>query len=243
LGLYVSLFTVPRQLTQRELERKAAEEAQRKRLALIALGLLAVAPRLNSHLTFDSATRRYRAPDGRFVSKQAVRLEAHRVVQTSTRHLVELSERLRAGEISLAEWVVEFRAEIKRAHSLAYILARGGRDAMTGSDWGRLGQLLRFEYDALNRFATQIQNGAAVNMGRVRMYANSIRLSYENTLISLALQVNPELKGRWRRTAQESCPGCIEQEDLGERLLRLIPERGSQHCLSNCRCFVEIVPD
>lgn len=218
----------------------AEEKARRRRQAAAALGLLFIA----SRLSFDSRTSRYRSRNGRFLGQPAVRTEAERIASVVSRRIVGLSEQLRDGQISLPEWTLRMRDEIKAGHSLNYILARGGRAKMSPSDWGRLGRLTRFHYQALNRFASQIENGGMVHLGRVRMYASAIRNTYENARRSLQLAESQTVPfARWIRTANESCPGCIEQSSRGTQKLSQFPQIGSQQCAANCRCYLEITPN
>jgi len=195
----------------------------------------------NSRLQYDSATLRYRTAAGLFVARQVIRRETLKLAGTIIQRLVRLSEKLREGEVTVAEWFIHFRDEIKAAHSLAYVLARGGRDAMTQSDWGTVGQIVRFQYDRLGRFAEQIQGGGSVNLGRVRQYGRAPRITYENTVTAQVLARNRDQKARWVITAQESCEGCLEQAALGVQRLDEFPDIGSQPCLTNCKCFIHQV--
>jgi len=195
----------------------------------------------NSSLEYDSVTLRYRSATGLLVARQVIRRETLKLAGTIIQRLVALSNKLREGEITVAEWLTDFRADVKTAHSLAYVLAKGGRDSMTQSDWGTVGQITRFQYDRLNRFAEQIQNGGPVNMGRVRQYGQAPRITYENTVTAQVLERNPDQKARWVRTANESCDGCIEQEDRGVQRLDDFPDLGTLQCLTNCRCFIHQV--
>jgi hypothetical protein len=157
--------------------------------------------------------------------------------------LTILTEQLRDGRISLPEWAIRFRQEIKAGHSLTYTLARGGRAQMSAADWGRVGRLTRFHLGALDRYTSQLANGGLINFGRVRMYAAAIRNTFENAGRSIRLLDEQMPWARWIRTADESCPGCLAQASMPPRRLEDIPPIGSQECAANCRCYLEITPN
>ena len=119
------------------------------------------------------------------------------------------------GDMRLNSWVLDFRQRLKTVYIDQYLQARGGRNAMTQEDWGRLGGLLKNQYEYLNRFADDIAAGklsAKQIAQRGDLYFKSARQAYER--------------------AQEI--------SLGMPRLPAYPGDGSTVCLSNCACTWDI---
>ena len=94
------------------------------------------------------------------------------------------------------------------------ILGRGGRDQMTQSDWGRIGQMLRSQYGYLDGFMDEIANGNLTEgqiRSRLNMYYESAQSSYET--------MNAITRG------------------LNFRDLPAYPADGTTICLTNCKCY------
>jgi hypothetical protein len=133
----------------------------------------------------------------------------------SSTYVQRLSDRLSAGEITLADWQIDMREELRRVHALQLIAGAGGdASQVTADDWLRLGPELRRQYGFLSDFGQAIQDGS-VSGGqigaRAQMYAHSARTSY------------------WRQaTAGVDLPAQ--------------PGEGSE-CLTNCQCSWEEMGD
>ena len=127
----------------------------------------------------------------------------------------QLSRDLFGGKISIQRWQLDFRRELKDIYRNEYLLARGGRGAMTQADWGRLGAMLKKQYGFMNRFGEDLQAGKLTEeqaRARAEMYFKSARQAYE----------------RGRESA------------LGMPALPAHPGDGSTVCLSNCQCHWDI---
>jgi hypothetical protein len=128
-----------------------------------------------------------------------------------------LSEQLYTGALDIGSWEVEMRTLIKEMYTSASAIGKGGWDAMTFQDWGRLGTPVREQYKYLRGFAADIADRAdevtlAYIRARARMYGNSAGYVAE-------LMQAPT--------------------DLLEHLPWL-PKDGSTECLVNCKCFWEL---
>jgi hypothetical protein len=80
--------------------------------------------------TYSSSTGRYRDADGKLVSFRAVRDAVDRTVDEASDRLGRLAERLRSGEITLADFQTSAMATIKDVHLATGIAAHGGKAAM-----------------------------------------------------------------------------------------------------------------
>lgn len=122
---------------------------------------------------------------------------------------------LSSGRITVQQWTLLMRDEIKTNHIAQYLLAHGGRDTMTQADWGRLGQTIRQQYGYLQNFAQQVANGdltEAQIAARARMYVESSSQSF----------------GQGHAAAM-GAPDLPQQ-----------PGDGRTQCLSNCKCYWDI---
>lgn len=126
-----------------------------------------------------------------------------------------LTDALAGGKISIQRWQLDFRQNLKDIYRNEYLLARGGRGAMTQSDWGKLGAMLKKQYGYMNRFAEEIAAGNLTDAqvkARMDMYFKSARQAYER--------------------GAESARGMPP--------LPAHPGDGSTVCLSNCQCHWDI---
>lgn len=190
-------------------------------------------------LVWDSKANRYRDQQGRFVARTTITEARNRIVNDTQQKLRAISQQFLDGKISLAEWQTSFKDIIKAAHTLAAGIAMGGKANMTAADWGRVGQMIRVQYEALNRFALQIEAGKKLSMGRVDHYAASIRSTFLN---AERLRQPQFAVARWVRTKRESCEDCREQERRGVQLLSTFPRIGTLRCRHRCGCYLDLKP-
>lgn len=187
-------------------------------------------------LVWDSQTGRYRDQQGRFVARTIVTDARNQIVDDTQQRLRRITEQYNDGKISLADWQTQFKDIIKAGHTLAAGIAMGGKNNMTAQDWGRVGQILRIQYEALNRFALQIeQKGGRISLGRVDHYAASIRSTFLN---AERLRKPQFALGRWIRTKRESCEDCRAQASRGVQLVSTFPPIGSLRCRHHCGCYI-----
>lgn len=188
-------------------------------------------------LTWDGKSRRYRDQRGRFVARTIVTDARNQIVETTRQKLRALSQDFVDGKITLMEWQLAFKDTIKAGHTLAAGIAMGGKANMTPADWGRVGQMLRIQYEALNRFALELEGGRKMHLGRVDQYARSIRSTFLN---AERLRVPLEQLARWIRTKRESCEDCREQARRGVLPVGAFPPIGSLACRHNCGCYLDL---
>lgn len=126
-----------------------------------------------------------------------------------------LSARLSIGEINVQQWVKQFRTLLKDTYLQQYMLGRGGVEAMTQADYGRVGQMLRKQYGYMDQFAREIASGN-LSPGQIayrsRLYMNSATQAYE-----AARAANRGLR------------------------LPAYPGDGTTRCGTNCKCAWRIV--
>lgn len=130
----------------------------------------------------------------------------------------DLAAQLSNGDISVQEWLIGMRQNVKEAYIAEYALGVGGIENMTFADYGRVGNMLapHGQYKHLQRFAEQIQDGdlsEAQIAARSRNYVSSSVQAFE----------------RGRAVAV----GVYE-------FLPEFPGDGNQDCKGNCRCSWKI---
>lgn len=146
------------------------------------------------------------------------------------------------------------RQIVKDAHGVQHVLGRGGRHAMTQSDWGRLGNVVRGQYEYLQKFAQAIERGeqsAAQVRARAALYVAASVYSFERgnaSAYGLSLPAYPGDGGtpclarcrchwdisstkddwiaRWVVGGAVQCPGCRSRAEQWNPL-RIPKERGT----------------
>lgn len=152
---------------------------------------------------------------GTFVSQSQLVTLRDSFINEQKQRTNALATQLAAGDITVQQWTLAMREEVKINHISQYLLAHGGRDSMTQADWGRLGQKIRVQYEYLQKFAEDIAKGNLTEgqiAARARMYVESSSQSFEQGH-ALAM-------------------GAPEMPQY--------PGDGGTRCLSNCKCFWDI---
>jgi hypothetical protein len=151
--------------------------------------------------------------------------------------LAELAEELRSGNITVSQWETSMRDFLRSEYETALILAKGGRDNITFSDWGYEGSLLKKQYQYLSNFAKEISANPTAWMSgrldtRMKMYGESAYAALEDFQRREA-----EAQGYTEEIrhlhATESCPDCIAAGEHWEPIGSL-PPIGDSVCIVNC---------
>lgn len=199
---------------------------------------------LTPDIVWDERAGRYAsASTGRYIASRLVKDELEKVIIRSGENIAAASEALRAGSIGLAEWQTTMMREVKLAHVASAAAANGGWAQMSQSDWGFTGNLIKKQYQWLDRFAGQIASGEQPLDGRMmvraKMYAEAGRGTYEQTRHRYQANNNGMTEERRVRTADESCPGCLEQAKLGWQPFGTLDPIGAEECKTHCKCHFE----
>lgn len=165
--------------------------------------------------TWDAKTKRFRRPDGRFISFTEVlglRDQFADAVKTGGDRLIA---QLAGGEITIQEWVLTARQQVKETYMVQYMLGRGGRYAMTPADFGRVGAMVKQQYQRLQSFAEDMRQGrhtVGQAQARFQLYFESSSQAFE--------------RGK--------------SEAYGMPALPAYPGDGSSECKANDRCTWKI---
>lgn len=175
--------------------------------------------------TWDPASRRYRASldgaealgqkPGTFVGQAKMLTLRDEFIDARKGHTNDLANQLATGAINLNQWTVAMRQEIKDNFICQYTLAHGGRNTLTQADYGRLGQMIKGQYQYLDNFAADIASGKFTEQAlaaRARMYIEASSHAFE--------------RGKVLQTGMPDLPAY--------------PGDGNTRCLSNCKCSWQI---
>lgn len=199
--------------------------------------------RMDANWSYDPVRGRYRGENGRFLGRKAIEaLIDGRVSKLSTQ-LKDYTRRLSDGSITIDQWQGSVREAIKMAHIQAAVLGQGGRNALSPSDYGRIGQKLRQEYRYLERFVRDLLDGAVSSahaLNRIGLYAESVRSSYwEGTTVRQGQQ-GYSLMRRILDGQAVHCQDCIGYAQRGIVPIGSLPMPGQRcECRARCKCSIE----
>jgi hypothetical protein len=179
---------------------------------------------------------------GRFVSRQAIRGQLDKVIDASGQVMKAVSQQLRDGDISLAEWQVQMMQQIKTTHLASAAMQRGGWQQMTQADFGRVGRTVRNEYAFLRDFAEQIASGEQKLDGtlarRAAQYGQQGRPTYYQFWDTTAATRGFD-EERSVLNPAEHCQDCIDEAAKSWQPLGQMIPIGQRQCRSNDRCDKE----
>lgn len=187
----------------------------------------------------ETSHRYHNTETGRFLSANQMAPLRDAFVESQRQGITDITDKLYGREITIQEWVLQFRSELKITYLDQYMIARGGRKVMTQSDYGRVGGFLREQFQYLNALAESVAKGEiseAQLRTRSQMYINSSVKAFEAGKVAsysgLKLPAVPgqdseclsnckcrwqisetakEWRCTWIRTAAESCPTCRQR--------------------------------
>jgi len=132
------------------------------------------------------------------------------------------------------------------------VLARGGTQSTTATDYLAVGRTLRQEYQYLQGLATDINRGYSVGTNgqnipltvarfknRIRLYAQKARLSYEQGM--LANHLGQGMGYEWRLLSPEAqhCPSCLRYAALSIQPIGTLPRPTEAcECGGECKCAI-----
>jgi hypothetical protein len=193
--------------------------------------------------SYDPISGRYRGKNGRFLSKAAVEALVDGRIKKLNSQLQDFTRRLVNGDITIDQWQGSVREALKPAHIQAAMVGVGGKQALSQSDYGRIGQRLRSEYAYLQNFASDLLGGRVsgpMALARIGLYAESVRGSYwEGTTIRREKE-GYSLMRRILDAQAMHCQDCLSYAGRGTVPIGALPMPGQRcACRSRCKCRVE----
>lgn len=197
---------------------------------------------------FVTDQRAYRDDNGDYVSRQQLRDKIEKLIDFVKKHAADTADRYKSGDISIVEFETEMRDLLKSAHILASSVGRGGREMMTQSDWGKVGNSIKSQYEYLSRFARKLGSSdltKAYSENRARSYASSIYISFSTAEQEAKTENVPGAQNPdqiFATLVQNSAEGCIEcssDADAGPQPVEDVAPIGDRLCGDFCLCFLE----
>lgn len=193
--------------------------------------------------TWVAADLSYRDARGRAVSDADIRDAVERISDAMADDMARLTRQLQTGEMTHAAWTAAMARDVKVVHLAAGMAAGGGRNALSQSDWGFLGRLVRDQYAFLRGFAEQVASGEAGSdtqvERRARMYATSARLTFEAARDRAAARAGFDQERNVLGGAEHHCRECPSLAAQGWVEAGALPPIGSRSCGLGCRCVIE----
>lgn len=179
---------------------------------------------------------------GRILPNARVRSVLDAYVDNSGDVSNRLGTLLRERTISLKDWQLQMRAHIKETHINAAVSAKGGYAQMTQSDWGRVGQIIRKQYQYLDRFAEQIADGKQALDGRFmvrsNMYTEAGVATHEVIRKREMINAGYDEERNMLDPGAEHCGDCLAEAARGWVTIDTLSPIGSRQCLTRDRCTV-----
>lgn len=209
---------------------------------LSAFSEAVLSSRMDAAWSYDRNTGRYRDERGKFLSQASVQKLVDGRIDKLEASLKRFTRMLNDGSITLDQWQGSVREAIKAAHIQAAIIGHGGKAGMGSTEYGRVGQRLRLEYDFLANFASDLLGGrisAPMALARIGLYAQSVRGSYW-----LGTEIRQQEQGYslMRRILDDQakhCEDCLRYAARGTVPIGSVPLPGQRcECGARCRCSV-----
>lgn len=191
---------------------------------------------------WNVAQARYRdVATGRFVSRSVVISLLRESMLSAGSEAKVLGAEVSAGRLSVKDFGKLFRREVQDEFTRQYIIGRGGLGSMTQSDWGRLGRMLRDQYEFAAGFEKDIPNlSLAQIQNRAEMYMKASGSAFEQGQRQ-SMRESGKTKERWQLGDAEHCDDCERLAGMGWveiGTLPTVPRAGGTACLVNCECQI-----
>jgi hypothetical protein len=195
---------------------------------------------MTSPYSWDAASARYRhRGTGRFVARTEITRALSFSLAQEERRAISLANALREGSLSLAAWRTEMRTMIKSVHLYSAAAAKGGWAQLTQADYGRVGAIVRDEYQYLEAFTAKLATGLMPLDGRAAGYARQYALAGRETYYQVDRAAN-EAAGYTLETnllhGGDHCLGCLEATALSPAPIGTLPPIGARDCRRHCLC-------
>lgn len=187
---------------------------------------------------------------GRIVSQSFVDDALELQIQAAQKSINGISRQLANSEITLAEWQLAMRDQMKTIHTISGALSKGGWGNMSQADWGAVGRISRIQYAKLEDVAVKIFDGKI----RLRNLSGDVNGTFlriadlfgqggiqtrSQMERRIAVQNGAELERRVLDARAQHCDCCIEQAGLGWQPVGTLEPIGNCTCDNNCRCHFE----
>jgi len=195
---------------------------------------------------WDPRIGRYRDSEtGRFIGRTLVNIWIETSLRSSAQIGATLANYVFEQTVSVRDFGIMMRQEIKDEYIRQFLTGIGGRDRMNSSLWGKVGSMIQEQYKYLNNFLADISSGnlteGQIRM-RAQMYLNSAREAFETAKKRTAEELGYD-EVLWLITPGiGNCAGCEEFYRMGwvkivdDPYKGAYPGSGQTQCLTACKC-------
>lgn len=192
---------------------------------------------------WDRTVGRFRDSGGRFVSDKSVRGVVDDIADGASARMADLSRRLIADNVTLAQWQTGMRQLIKESQTATSVIALGGSKQMTPQKWGSIGHAVRDQYAYLDDFAAGIASGD-IPLGdglvaRAALYGQQARAAFEVQRGHSDKDIGYQYERNVLDAAAAHCDQCASLSSQGWVPIGTLTPIGSRTCLANDRCSIE----
>jgi len=132
------------------------------------------------------------------------------------------------------QWTLQARQTVKQQFIAQYMLGRGGRAAMTQSDWGRVGAMLKQQYQYLQRFEQDLIDGKLTEAQarvRLQMYIKDATQAHERALaVAKGVPQLPAYPGDGQTVCKANCQCHWSYEETENEWLCTWTLGAAEHC-------------
>lgn len=165
-----------------------------------------------------------------------------KIADSATNDIRTLSQRLQNNEINISEWQIQMSSIIKRAYIASLVKSRDGRQNISRSDLGTIGNIIRQQYKYLSRFAISLE--VKIEAGTLSDSFINRAVMYASAIITNSSQIERIIKGEQGFTQERRilsgsnhCDDCIRYANQGWVGIGTLPALGQDcACITNCRC-------
>lgn len=194
--------------------------------------------------TWDAGIAQYRDRNGYTVPPASIKWAVEQVISGVQAEIRGHCTRLAGGSLSVPAWQLAMTDTIRALHTASAAAGKGGWDAMTPADWGRVGALTKQQYGYLAGFAGALADGAvdvqsAGFAARAELYGAAAHLTYEQSARIAALEAPALTQEANRLGSADHCPDCLSATAEGWVAIGELIPPGARVCGPRCRCALE----
>lgn len=199
---------------------------------------------MDPRFTYDPRAGRYRSlTSGRFVTLDTIHGWLVETTANAGRSVRDLTQQLRAGEVTLREWQLAMTDQIRLSQIASAAAAKGGLAQLTTADYQRVEQAIADNLRYLDRFARGLADGSIPLDGRILPRAEQYLLSARTTYADMQRRemVKRGLTEERRVLAPvEHCEDCVDYAAQSWQPIGSLPAPGvGSRCMTRCQCSMQ----
>lgn len=193
---------------------------------------------------FSLQTLTYTKQDGTPVSDATLRYLLNSVTTSGRTNVLNLTNQLRDGNITVDVWRQGMADHIRRLHTTTGTMASGGLYNLGPDRLSLIEQSIATQLQYLDRRAQAILSGEQLLDGTLLRRALMYNESARGAFYALELRLMSLQYDEYRNviTAAESCKGgrsCPGETAKGWVPIGALTPIGQRNCFSNCKCYFE----